>query len=108
MDVMSQPHASAMPRFSLKCMQASIDLKLYPIVGMNIQEVMIGGAPDWIAPKQRLDFSFVMDLQGKERRLPTYGVVISNDSRGLDIRYRPPTRQWREILTRLITEESAQ
>jgi len=60
-------------------MQASIDLKLYPIVGMNIQEVMIGGAPDWIAPKQRVDFSFVMDLQGKERRLPTYGVVISND-----------------------------
>ena len=86
---MSQPQATAMPRFTLKCMQVSIDLKLYPIVGMNIQDVMIGGAPDWIAPKQRLDFSFVMDLQGKERRLQTYGVVLSNDSRVLDIRYRP-------------------
>jgi hypothetical protein len=100
---MSQPHASTLPRFALKCMQASIDLKLYPIVGMNIQDVMIGGAPDWIAPKQRVDFSFVIDLQGTERRLPTYGVVMSNDTRGLDIRYRPPTSQWREILARLIT-----
>jgi hypothetical protein len=87
-------------------MQVSIDLKLYPIVGMNIQEVMVGGAPDWIAPKQRLDFSFVMDLQGTERRLQTYGVVISNDSRGLDIKYRPPTAEWRGILTKLITAEN--
>jgi hypothetical protein len=104
---MSQPHASILPRFALKCLQASIDMKLYPIVGMNIQDVMIGGAPDWIAPKQRVDFSFVLDLQGKERHLPTYGVVLSNDARGLDIRYRPPTSQWREILAKLITEESA-
>jgi hypothetical protein len=103
---MSQPQAIASPRFTLKCMQVSIDLKLYPIVGMNIQEVMVGGAPDWIAPKQRLDFSFVMDLQGKERRLQTYGVVISNDSRGLDIKYRPPTAQWRAILTKLLTDEN--
>jgi hypothetical protein len=104
---MSQPQASALPRFTLKCMQVSIDLKLYPVVGMNIQDVMIGGAPDWIAPKQRIDFSFVIDLQGKERRLQTYGVVISNDSRGLDIRYRPPTAQWRAIHAKLITDESA-
>jgi hypothetical protein len=104
---MSQPQSSAQSRFTLKCMQVSIDLKIYPVVGMNIQDVMIGGAPDWIAPKQRLDFSFVMDLQGKERRLQTYGVVISNDSRGLDIRYRPPTAQWRAILTKLLTEEHA-
>ena len=103
---MSVPHASALPRFTLKCMQVSIDLKLYPVVGMNIQEVLIGGAPDWIAPKQRIDFSFVMDLQGKERRLPTYGVVISNDSRGLDIRYRPPAAEWRGILTKLLTAEN--
>jgi len=103
---MSQTHASALPRFTLRCMQVSIDLKLYPVVGMNIQEVMIGGAPDWIAPKQRLDFSFVMDLQGTERRLPTYGVVLTNDSRGLDIRYRPPTAQWRGILTKLLTDEN--
>ena len=103
---MSQPQASALPRFTLKCMQVSIDLKIYPVLGMNIQEVMIGSAPDWIAPKQRIDFSFVMDLQGKERRLQTYGVVLSNDSRGLDIRYRPPTTQWREILTKLLTDEA--
>jgi hypothetical protein len=105
---MSQAHAQTLPRFTLKCMQTSIELKLYPIVGMNIQDVMISGAPDWIAPKQRVDFSFVMDLNGKERRLPTYGVVLTNDARGLDIRYRPPTSQWREILTRLLTEENAQ
>ena len=103
---MSQTQASALPRFTLRCMQVSIDLKLYPVVGMNIQEVMVGGAPDWIAPKQRLDFSFVMDLQGTERRLQTYGVVLSNDSRGLDIRYRPPTPQWRGILTKLLTDEN--
>jgi hypothetical protein len=103
---MSQSHASTQPRFALKCLQASIDLKLYPIVSMNIQDVMIGGAPDWIAPKQRVDFSFVIELQGKERRLPTYGVVISNDTRGLDIRYRPPTSQWRAILARLLTDEN--
>jgi len=103
---MALPQASALPRFTLKCMQVSIDLKLYPVVGMNIQEVMIGGAPDWIAPKQRIDFSFVMDLQGKERRLPTYGVVLTNDSRGLDIRYHAPTGQWRAILTKLLTEEN--
>jgi hypothetical protein len=87
-------------------MQVSIDLKLFPIVGMNIQEVMIGGAPDWIAPKQRLDFSFVMDLQGTERRLQTYGVVLSNDSRGLDVRYHAPTPEWRGILTKLLTAEN--
>ena len=102
---MSQPQATSQPRFSLKCLRVAIDLKLYPIVGMNIQDVMVGGAPDWIAPKQPLDFSFVMDLQGKERRLPTYGVVLTNDSRGLDVRYRPPTSQWRAILTKLLTEE---
>jgi hypothetical protein len=105
---MSQPLAQTLPRFALKCMQASIDLKLYPIVGMNIQDVMIGGAPDWIASKQRIDFSFVIDLQGKERRLPTYGVVLTNDARGLDIRYRPPTSQWRAILAKLIADEAAQ
>ena len=103
---MSQSQASTTPRFTLQCMQVSIDLKIYPVVGMNLQEVMIGGAPDWIAPKQRLDFSFVMDLQGKERRLQTYGVVLSNDSRGLDIKYRPPTAQWRAILTKLLTDEN--
>ena len=104
---MPQPQASAPPRFSLKCMRIAIDLKLYPLVNMNLQDVLVGGAPDWIAPKQRIDFSFVMDLQGTERRLPTYGVVISNDASGLDIRYRPPTSQWREILTRLLTDEAA-
>jgi hypothetical protein len=103
---MSQSQAAAAPRFSLKCLRASIDLKVYRIAGMNLQDVTLSGAPDWIAPKQRIDFSFIIDLQGKERHLPTYGVVISNDARGLDIRYRPPTSQWRAILLKLLTEES--
>jgi hypothetical protein len=100
-----QPQPSALPRFSLKCVQVSIDLNLYPIVNMNIQDVLIGGAPDWIAPKQRIDFSFVLDLKGTERRLPTYGVVITNNAQGLDIRYRPPTSQWRQILAKLLVDE---
>jgi hypothetical protein len=104
---MSQPQAAAAPRFVVKCLTASIDMKPYPIVGMNMQDVMLGGAPEWIAPKQRVDFSFIIDLQGKERHLPTYGVVMSNDARGLDIRYRPPTSQWRAILLRLLTEEGS-
>jgi hypothetical protein len=102
-----QPQVQASPRFSLKCVQAMIELKPYPIVNMNMGEVLIGGAPDWIAPRQRVDFSFSLDLRGKERRLPTYGVVLSNDSRGLDIRYIPPTGQWREILAKLLTDEAA-
>jgi len=103
---MSQPQTSALPRFTLKCVQVSIDLVIYPVVNMNIQDVLIGNAPDWIAAKQRIDFSFVLDLKGTERRLPTYGVVLTNDSRGIDVRYRPPTSQWRAILTKLLTEEN--
>ena len=76
-----------------------------PVIGWCQTAIRLTGAPDWIAAKQRVDFSFVLDLQGKERRLPTYGVVVSNDSRGLDIRYRPPTSQWRAILAKLIAEE---
>jgi hypothetical protein len=104
---MSQPLAAAVPRFALKCLSASIDLKVYTVAGLNMQDVMVSGAPDWIVPKQRVDFSFIIDLQGKERHLPTYGVVLSNDARGLDIRYRPPTSQWRAILLRLLSEEGA-
>ena len=79
------------------------------VTGADVADIHRG---DWVvapaihAPKQRLDFSFVMDLQGKERRLQTYGVVLTNDSRGLDIRYRPPTAQWRGILTKLLTDEN--
>src|SRR5262249_41815735 len=85
------------PRVLLKSMQVAIDLKFYPVVNMNMAEVLIGNAPDWIAPRQRIDFSFVLDLNGTERRLPTYGVVLTNDANGLDIRYRPPTSQWQGI-----------
>ena len=102
---MSQPQATVLPRFSLRCIQVSIDLKIYPVVNMNVQDVLIGSAPDWIAPMQRLDFSFVLDLKGTERRLPTYGVVLSNTAQGLDVRYRPPTSQWRAILTKLLAEQ---
>jgi hypothetical protein len=84
-----------------------IDLKPFAVVNMSMSEVLIGGAPDWIAPRQRLDFSFAIDLHGKERRLPTYGAVLTNDSRGLDIRYVPPTSQWRDILAKLLMDEAA-
>jgi hypothetical protein len=94
------------PRFSLKSVQVAIDLKFYPVVSMNMAEVLIGNAPDWIAPRQRIDFSFVLDLRGTERRLPTYGVVLTNDANGLDIRYRPPTGQWQGILWKLLSEEA--
>jgi hypothetical protein len=94
------------PRFSLKSMQVAIDLKFYPVVNMNMTEVLIAHAADWIAPRQRIDFSFVLDLNGTERRLPTYGVVLTNDANGLDIRYRPPTSRWQGILWKLLSEEA--
>jgi hypothetical protein len=102
-----QMQAQPSPRFLLKCVKVTIDLKFYPVVNMNMAEVLIGNAPDWIAPRQRIDFSFALDLHGKERRLPTYGVVLTNDANGLDIRYRPPTSQWRDILVKLLSDEAA-
>jgi hypothetical protein len=76
------------------------------IVNMNIVDVLVAGAPDWIALRQKIEFSFVLSLDGKERALPTFGVVVRNDSAGLEIRYNAPALRWRDILARLITEDA--
>jgi hypothetical protein len=100
------PAAQASPRFTLKCMHVMVDRKTHPIVNMNIQEVLIGGMPDWMSVGQRVEFSFVITLKDWERSLPTYGVVIKNDAAGLDIRYSPPLPSWRNILTKLLAEDA--
>ena len=98
--------ALTMPRFTLKNMHVSIDKKPYQIANMNILEVLVADAPDWIAPKQRLEFSFVITLPDWERSLPTFGVVMKNSSAGLEVRYNPPNSSWRNILMKLLTEEN--
>ncbi|TDQ86402.1 hypothetical protein A8950_0093 [Dongia mobilis] len=103
---MAAQNAPASPRFTLRNMHVMVDGKPHPIVNMNIQEVLIGGLPDWMAAGQRLEFSFVITLKDWERSLPTYGVVIKNDSAGLDVRYTPPLPSWRNILMKLLTEDS--
>ena len=71
-------------RVRLGNLYVMIDGRPYQIVNMNIVDVLIAGAPDWIAPRQKLDFSFVLSLDGKERALPTFGVVVRNDAQGLE------------------------
>ncbi len=39
-------------------------------------------------------------------RLPTYGVVVRNDAKGLEVRYNAPALRWRDILARLISEDA--
>ena len=96
----------AAARFTSKRIQVMIDQKTYAIVNMNVYDMLIAGAPDWIAPKQKLDFSFVLTLNGKEMVLPTYGAVIRNDGSGLEVRYQQPNRNWRNILLNVLIEES--
>jgi hypothetical protein len=96
----------ALPRLTLKNMHVMIDRKVHPIINMNIQDVLIGGMPDWMAVGQRVEFSFVITLKEWERSLPTYGVVIKNDGGGCDVRYTPPTPSWRNILMKLVSEET--
>ena len=103
---MQASNAQSLPRLTLKNMHVMIDRKAHPIINMNIQDVLIGGMPDWMAVGQRVEFSFVITLKEWERSLPTYGVVIKNDSAGLDIRYTPPTPSWRNILMKLVTDEA--
>lgn len=98
--------AQASPRFTLKNMHVMVDRKVHPIINMNIQEVLVGGMPDWMAAGQRVEFSFVITLKDWERSLSTYGVVTRSDSTGVDIRYQPPLPSWRNILTKLLTEDS--
>lgn len=95
-------------RVRLNNLSVMIDGQSYQIAHLNIVDVLVAGAPDWIAPRQKVDFSFVLNLDGKERGLPTYGVVIRNDSQGLEMRYNAPALRWRDILARLIAEDARQ
>jgi hypothetical protein len=102
-----QPSAPS-PRFTSALIQVTIDQRLHAIVNMNIFDVLIAGAPEWIAVKQRLDFVFLITVGGKEFHLPTYGVVMKNDEAGLEVRYQSPHSRWRDLLTRVLTEEHRQ
>lgn len=93
-------------RVKLRSLSVLIDGREHQIVSMNIVDVLIKGAPDWIVPRQKLEFTFVMSLDGKQRGLPTYGVVMRNDANGLEVRYNAPVMRWRDVLARLIAEEA--
>jgi len=93
-------------RVKLSNLHVLIDARPYQIVNMNIVDVLVAGAPEWIAPRQKIEFSFVLSLDGKERALPTYGVVVRNDAAGLEVRYNAPALRWRDILARLIAEDA--
>lgn len=100
----STPQGS--PRFTLRNMHVLVDRKSYTIVNMNIREVLIAGMPDWMAAGQRVQFSFVITLKNWERSLSTFGVVTRNDGTNVDLRYSPPLPSWRDILMKLIAEDS--
>lgn len=93
-------------RVKLGNIHVMIDGKPHEIVNMNIVDVLVAGAPEWIAPRQKIDFSFVITLDDKPRPLPTYGVVVRNDQNGLEIRYNAPALRWRDILAHLIADEA--
>ena len=93
-------------RVKLSNLYVMIDGRQHEIVNMNIVDVLVAGAPDWIAPRQKIEFSFVLSLDGKQRALPTFGVVVRNDQSGLEVRYNAPALRWRDILARLITEDA--
>jgi hypothetical protein len=93
-------------RVKLGNLSVMIDGRRHEIVNMNIVDVLVAGAPDWIAPRQRIEFTFVLSLDGKQRALPTYGVVVRNDKNGLEVRYNAPALRWRDILARLIAEDA--
>lgn len=105
---MSSATVSSAPagRVKLGNLYVMIDGRQHQIVNMNIVDVLVAGAPDWIAPRQKIEFSFVLSLDGKQRALPTFGVVVRNDQNGLEVRYNAPALRWRDILARLITEDA--
>ena len=105
---MSSATLSSAPagRVKLSNLSVMIDGRQHQIVNMNIVDVLVAGAPDWIAPRQKIEFSFVLSLDGKQRALPTFGVVVSNDKSGLAVRYNAPALRWRDILARLIAEDA--
>jgi hypothetical protein len=93
-------------RVKLSNLFVLIDGRQHEIVNMSIVDVLVKGAPEWIALRQKIEFTFVLSLDGKQRALPTYGVVVRNDAKGLEIRYNAPALRWRDILARLITEDA--
>ena len=95
-------------RVKLGNIHVMIDGKPHDIINMNIVDVLVAGAPNWIAPRQKIDFSFVITIDGHPRPLPTYGVVVRNDEKGLEIRYNAPALRWRDILAHLIAEDAKQ
>ncbi|HVJ33851.1 MAG TPA: hypothetical protein VND94_12095 [Terriglobia bacterium] len=99
--------AAPSPRFTTKRIQVTIDQRPYTVVNMNAFDILIAGAPDWIAPKQKLDFTFLIAVGGREVGLPTYGVVLKNDASGLEVRYQAPNNRWRDLLAHVLTEENA-
>jgi hypothetical protein len=93
-------------RVKLGNIHVLIDGKPFEIKNMNIVDVLVAGAPDWIAPRQKVDFSFVITMdENHPRPLPTYGVVVRNDQNGLEIRYNAPALRWRDILAHLIADD---
>ena len=64
---MSAQNAQPSPRFTLRNMHVMVDRKVHPRVNMNIQEVLLGGMPEWMTPGQRVEFSFVINLKDWER-----------------------------------------
>lgn len=95
-------------RVKLGNIHVMIDGKPHQIINMNIVDVLVAGAPDWIVPRQKIDFSFVITIDAHPRPLPTYGVVVRNDDKGLEIRYNAPALRWRDILAHLIAEDARQ
>lgn len=93
-------------RVRLSNLCVMIDGREHQIINMNIVDVLVAGAPNWIAPRQKIEFSFVLSLDGKPRALPTFGVVVRNDAQGLEVRYNAPALRWRDILARLIAEDA--
>ncbi|MBL9033816.1 MAG: hypothetical protein JNN33_03575 [Rhodospirillaceae bacterium] len=93
-------------RVKLGNIHVMIDGKPHQIINMNIVDVLVAGAPDWIVPRQKIDFSFVITIDAHPRPLPTYGVVVRNDDKGLEIRYNAPALRWRDILAHLIAEDA--
>ena len=94
-------------RFTSTRISVTIDQRPYPITNMNPFEVLIGGAPDWITVRQKIDFTFHLQVGGRDVVLPTYGIVLKNDASGLEIRYQAPNDRWRDLLTKMVKEEYA-
>ena len=103
----NEPEAGGSLRFTSARISVTIDQRPYPVTNMNAFEVLIGGAPDWIRIRQKIDFTFHLQVGGRDVVLPTYGVVTKNDGGGLEVRYQAPNDRWRDLLTKMVKEEYA-